>query len=63
MNKMSHKVDQMKEVIDACAYGVSAACVMEWLTPIAAGFSILWFIVRIADYFISKRWKDKKGPD
>jgi hypothetical protein len=55
---VSDKADTMKNVTDACAAGLSAACVMEWVAPIAAVLSLVWLVIRIGDYFIFKRWKD-----
>lgn len=56
---MSQKAENMKHVADACSYGIGAACVMEWLPPVAALLSIIWLGIQIFDYVKKKKWRNK----
>lgn len=48
---------EMKHVVDACAAGISFACLVDLLPPMAAFLSIIWLCIEIFDYFARKRWK------
>jgi len=47
---------ETKHVIDACAAGISFACVAQILPPIAASLSIIWLSIQLWEYF-SKKFK------
>jgi hypothetical protein len=46
-----------KTAVDVTAVSAAAASYLTWLPEIAAAFSILWFAVRIYDYFRFERPK------
>ena len=44
----------VRHTIDVCAVGLSAACVMQWLPPVAAGLSIIWLTLQIGNFIYTK---------
>jgi hypothetical protein len=47
----------MRHVGDVCAAGLGVACLIDWLPPTAAFFSIVWLVIQIFDYFYKKKWR------
>ena len=50
-----HYSSAAKLVADIAAVSVTAAALMQWLPPIAAGLSIVWLSIQIVDYIFVKR--------
>lgn len=44
----------MKHSIDVIAYGNTAATLMGWLPPIAAGLTVLWLAIQITEKVTGK---------
>jgi len=49
-----HVTHTAKAVADVASATVAFAALLQWLPAIAAGFSILWYLVRIWDRFFGK---------
>ena len=45
----------IKNVLDCAAIGNVIATILGWLPAIAALFTILWYSIRIYEYFKSKK--------
>ena len=50
-----HTTDTLKHVADVAAVSITAATLMQWLPPIAAGLTIIWVVIQILDYLLVKR--------
>jgi hypothetical protein len=48
---------------DLLAYGTVGAVLAKWLPVWAAGLSVLWLTIQIADYVMKKLrcWREKKN--
>lgn len=44
----------LKTVADVAAVSVTAASLMSWLPPIAAGLSIIWLTIQIGAWFYDR---------
>ena len=56
---MTHPVEQLKHVADAAATGTVIGTLATWLPPIAAGFAIVWYLLRMYEWFEFGRFKKK----
>lgn len=54
-----HTPGPIRHGLDAAAGGIVVAAWMEWLTPVATGLTIIWFLLQIYAWF-EKRVKEKK---
>lgn len=57
VHPMSMKETVVRHTADACAAGISVACVVEWLPPAAAFLSIIWLSIQIIDWVYKKVFK------
>lgn len=50
--------DHVKHILDGASMATAVAAVTAWLPPIAAALSIVWYLIRIFDWWRGKAPKE-----